>query len=213
MSMDLPPEAPGSEPAHPLEATVGIAGDTPAAAPVPATVGGGRFTRRGFGMRVLGGVGTLLAAAVGIPVAGMAVSPAFRSSLHWPFLAGAVPPTPRVTEWQSLGPVDSFEVGVPKLLPVTVPIEIQGAIEPTQVAVYVVRPDADSVTILDIHCTHMGCPLGWSQGAKRFLCPCHGGAFSMDGSAQAGPPPRAMDRYQALVANQAVWIGPLVEPA
>jgi Rieske Fe-S protein len=221
MSMDLPPETPGPEPAKlpdtPAETTAGttagIAGEMAAAAPVPANVTGGRFTRRGFVMRALGGVGTVLAAAVGIPVAGMAVSPAFRSSLHWPFLAGAVPPTPRITEWQSLGSVDSFEVGVPKLLPVTVPIEIQGAIEPTQVAVYVVRPDADSVTILDIHCTHMGCPLGWSQGAKRFLCPCHGGAFSIDGSAQAGPPPRAMDRYQALVANQAVWMGPLVEPA
>jgi menaquinol-cytochrome c reductase iron-sulfur subunit len=164
-------------------------------------------------MRALAGVGSVLAVAAGVPIVGLAASPAFRSSLHWPFLAGAVPPTPRSTGWQSLGPVGGFEIGVPKLLPVTVPVETQGTIESTQIAVYVVRPDADSVAILDIHCTHMGCPLGWSQGAKRFLCPCHGGAFSMDGTAQAGPPPRSMDRYQVLIANQAIWMGPLDEPA
>jgi len=174
---------------------------------------GGRTTRRTFVIRALAGVGAALAAAVGVPIAGLAASPAFRSSLRWPLLAGSVPPTPRTTGWTSLGPVGGFEVGVPKLLPVTVPVEVQGATESTQIAVYVVRPDAGSVNILDIHCTHMGCPVGWSQGAKRFLCPCHGGAFTADGAREAGPPPRPLDRYQALVANQEVWMGPLVEPA
>ncbi len=174
---------------------------------------GSRVTRRTFVLRALAGVGAALATAIGIPIAGLAVAPAIRSSLRWPLLAGAVPPTPRTTGWTSLGPVDGFEVGVPKLLPVTVRVEVQGATESTQIAIYVVRLDAGSVNILDIHCTHMGCPVGWNQGAKRFLCPCHGGAFTADGARQAGPPPRPLDRYQALVANQEVWMGPLVEPA
>jgi len=164
-------------------------------------------------MRALAGVGAALATAIGVPIAGLAAAPALRPSLRWPLLAGSVPPTPRTTGWVSLGPVDGFEIGAPKFLPVTVPVEGQGATEPTQIAVYVVRPDAESVSILDIHCTHMGCPVGWSPGAKRFLCPCHGGAFTTDGAREAGPPPRPLDRYQALVANQEVWMGPLIEPA
>jgi quinol---cytochrome c reductase iron-sulfur subunit, bacillus type len=173
---------------------------------------GGRFTRRAFVVRVLAGVSAALAAALAVPVAGLAAGPALKSRIRWPFLGGSIPPTPRATGWRSIGPVSGFEVGVPTFITVTLPVNVQGATEPTPVAVYVVRPDQDSVLILDLHCTHMGCPVSWSQGAKRYLCPCHGGAFAADGTRVVGPPPRRLDRYQALVANQVVWMGPLIEP-
>ena len=173
---------------------------------------GGRLTRRAFVGRLLGGVGAAIGVALAAPVVGLAAGPVLKDRLRWPFLGGAIPPTPRASGWRMIGPVSTFEPGVPKLMTVTLPVAVAGVTESTQVAIYVVRPAPDRIEILDIHCTHMGCPVSWSQGAKRYLCPCHGGAFTAEGARVEGPPPRSLDRYQALVANQEVWMGPLVEP-
>lgn len=202
---DLPAEpAPAGEVAQDLTADV-----TPAHSPATPER---PWARRTFVVRALGGVGAVLAAAVAVPVAGMAAAPA-RGSLRFPILSGSVAPTPRATGWTNLGPLSNFPIGEPTLLPVTVQVEIAGVVQDAQVAVYVVRPHDQSVVIMDIHCTHMGCPVGWSSGAKRFLCPCHGGAFTADGVNVAGPPPRRLDRYEAIIANQEVWMGQLIEEA
>jgi len=178
--------------------------------PVP----GRPWARRTFVLRALAAIGAALAAVVAIPVAGLASAPATKSPLRWSLLAGSIAPTPRSTGFVNLGPLSNFAVGgVPTLLPVTVPVEIGGAATEAQIAVFVSRPHDQTVVIMDIHCTHMGCPVGWSAGAKRFLCPCHGGAFTADGHQESGPPPRPLDRYQAIIANQQVWMGPLIEGA
>ena len=172
------------------------------------------WARRTFVLRALGAIGAALAAVVAIPVAGLASAPATKSPLRWSLLAGSIAPTPRSTGFVNLGPLNNFPVGgAPVLLPVTVPVVIGGAATEAQIAVFVSRPHDQSVVIMDIHCTHMGCPVGWSVGAKRFLCPCHGGAFTADGRQESGPPPRPLDRYQAIIANQQVWMGPLIEGA
>jgi len=172
------------------------------------------WARRTFVLRALGAIGAALAAVVAIPVAGLASAPATKSPLRWSLLAGSIAPTPRSTGFVNLGPLNNFPVGgAPVLLPVTVPVVIGGAAQDAQIAVFVSRPHDQSVVIMDIHCTHMGCPVGWSVGAKRFLCPCHGGAFTADGHQESGPPPRPLDRYQAIIANQQVWMGPLIEGA
>ena len=172
------------------------------------------WARRTFVLRALGAIGAALAAVVAIPVAGLASAPATKSPLRWSLLAGSIAPTPRSTGFVNLGPLNNFPVGgAPVLLPVTVPVVIGGTAQDAQIAVFVSRPHDQSVVIMDIHCTHMGCPVGWSVGAKRFLCPCHGGAFTADGHQESGPPPRPLDRYQAIIANQQVWMGPLIEGA
>ena len=172
------------------------------------------WARRTFVLRALSAMGAAVAAVVAIPVVGLAMAPAMRRSQRWSLMAGSVAPTARTTGFVNLGPLSNFPVGgAPTLLPVTVPVEIAGTTQDTQIAVYVARTHDQSVEIMDIHCTHMGCPVGWSVGAKRFLCPCHGGAFTADGHQESGPPPRPLDRYQAIIANQEVWMGPLIEEA
>ena len=49
---------------------------------------------------------------------------------------------------------------------------------------------------LAIHrkCTHLGCTVHWDAPQNMFLCACHGGAFALDGTVKAGPPPRPMDQ-------------------
>ena len=128
------------------------------------------WARRTFVLRALGAIGAALAAVVAIPVAGLASAPATKSPLRWSLLAGSIAPTPRSTGFVNLGPLNNFPVGgAPVLLPVTVPVVIGGAAQDAQIAVFVSRPHDQSVVIMDIHCTHMGCPVGWSVGAKRFL--------------------------------------------
>ena len=203
---------PAETAADTADASAAVAAEAapPQSPPVPTRP----WARRTFVLRTLGAIGAGLAAVVAIPVAGLASAPASKSPLRWSLLAGSVAPTPRSTGFVNLGPLTNFPVGgAPTLLPVTVPVEIGGVAQDAQIAVYVARPHDQSVVILDIHCTHMGCPVGWSVGAKRFLCPCHGGAFTADGHQESGPPPRPLDRYQAIIANQEVWMGPLIEGA
>ena len=214
----IPVAAPKTEPpADPGGASPAAEAGSPeveTAPPLSPSTPAPPWARRAFVLRTLGAAGVALAAVVAIPVAGLASALAIRRPLRWPLLAGSIAPTPRSTEFVNLGPLSSFPIGgAPTLLPVTVPVEIGGVTQDARIAVYVERLHDQSVVIMDIHCTHMGCPVGWSEGAKRFLCPCHGGAFTGDGHSESGPPPRPLDRYQAIIANQQVWMGPLVEGA
>ena len=46
----------------------------------------------------------------------------------------------------------------------------------------------DTVTILDISCTHMSTTLNFNDAEKTWDCPAHGGRFSTDGKLLEGPP-------------------------
>lgn len=46
----------------------------------------------------------------------------------------------------------------------------------------------DSVTILDISCTHMTTELNFNDAEKTWDCPAHGGRFAFDGTLLEGPP-------------------------
>jgi Rieske Fe-S protein len=79
-----------------------------------------------------------------------------------------------------------------------------------------------SFTIISNRCAHLGCPTqpqGLPGDEKKitaanrevsitqvasvsgFQCPCHGGAYDSEGNRIAGPPVRALDRYQYLVRD------------
>jgi menaquinol-cytochrome c reductase iron-sulfur subunit len=49
------------------------------------------------------------------------------------------------------------------------------------------------ITVLSSICPHLGCPVNWHPDESRFICPCHGGIFDIDGRHTSGPPPRGMD--------------------
>jgi Rieske Fe-S protein len=42
-------------------------------------------------------------------------------------------------------------------------------------------------------CPHLGFRFNWDDGAKRFICPCHGSQFDIVGEKTAGPAPRGLD--------------------
>jgi Rieske Fe-S protein len=79
-----------------------------------------------------------------------------------------------------------------------------------------------SFTIISNRCAHLGCPVqanGPSLGKTvkthgqngavdlvptqpaGFGCPCHGGQYDTEGNRTAGPPVRALDRYEYKIDN------------
>jgi Rieske Fe-S protein len=88
--------------------------------------------------------------------------------------------------------------------------------------------DVPSFTIISSRCAHMGCPtqpqgppgakpkeITTSSGAvtlqqvqaSGFGCPCHGGAYDAEGNRTAGPPVRALDRYEFAIKNGKLILG------
>jgi cytochrome b6-f complex iron-sulfur subunit len=59
-------------------------------------------------------------------------------------------------------------------------------------------------------CTHLGCIVKWNSSTKEFFCPCHAGVFAQDGKVVSGPPSRALDRLNVIVAGDAVSVKGMV---
>jgi Rieske Fe-S protein len=88
-----------------------------------------------------------------------------------------------------------------------------------------------SITILSNRCAHLGCPVqpngpvfdnkkkterrkGGEEvtliptlPAGGFGCPCHGGQYDPEGNRTAGPPVRALDRYEYSIVDGRVVLG------
>jgi menaquinol-cytochrome c reductase iron-sulfur subunit len=58
-------------------------------------------------------------------------------------------------------------------------------------------------------CPHLGCYYGWSDAQNRFMCPCHGSQYTLNGTHIAGPAPRGLDPLPLREQNGAAevtWI-------
>jgi Rieske Fe-S protein len=161
------------------------------------------------------GLGALIGAAITLPVAWFAIVPAFEGEKQ---------------DEVDLGPLDNFPEGEWR---VTTFMEnpVQGQV--TRRTAFVryngLLRGEPSFTIISNHCAHLGCPVqpgGPIDDQKRqevktaqevvtlipttpaaFSCPCHGGAYDTEGNRTAGPPVRALDRYQFSIRNGHLWIG------
>jgi menaquinol-cytochrome c reductase iron-sulfur subunit len=67
--------------------------------------------------------------------------------------------------------------------------------------VYVSKDAKGELVVLSAVCTHLGCTVPWVEKEKKFICPCHLGAFSPEGKLLGGPPPRDMDRLETKVED------------
>src|SRR6202011_3718767 len=66
-------------------------------------------------------------------------------------------------------------------------------------AVYVTKDSQGQLRVLTSICPHLGCTVPWSKEKKQFICPCHGGTLSADGSGVSGPSQRGMDTLETSV--------------
>jgi Rieske Fe-S protein len=152
------------------------------------------------------GIGALIGGIVTIPALGFMVAPAFVNQ-H-----------PKKVD---LGPIDNFDENQ-FVIATFMRDPAQG--EVSRRTAYIrnngATPKGPSFTIISNRCAHLGCPVqpngpilsdqekkqrvaGGEQvditpmiPAGGFGCPCHGGQYDQEGNRTAGPPVRALDRYE-----------------
>jgi menaquinol-cytochrome c reductase iron-sulfur subunit len=67
--------------------------------------------------------------------------------------------------------------------------------------VYITKDQRNQLSVLTSICPHLGCTVPWNKEKKQFICPCHGGTFSADGSRVSGPSQRGMDTLETYVED------------
>ena len=154
-------------------------------APASATAEG--LTRRDVLQASAAGVLGVMALAIGGPIVGAVLSPALRSRAS--------------EEWSDLGPLEEFPVE--KMVEKRYEAAGSGAARGERMprTAYVLRKADGALQVLSPSCTHLGCPVRWSETSRKFLCPCHGGFFDERGKNVGGPPKRPLDQLEARVRD------------
>ncbi|MEI6915532.1 MAG: Rieske 2Fe-2S domain-containing protein [Armatimonadota bacterium] len=138
----------------------------------------------------------IIAAAVGIPLVGLFLAPVFVK---------------RRVLWLPLGKVSD----VPKEQPCKFTysyIKQDGWFEKTVYGTaYAIHSKSGELTVLSNICTHLGCGVRWDPEKSAFVCPCHNGVYSYDGSVMSGPPPKPLPRFACKVSSGQIEI--LIEGA
>ena len=157
------------------------------------------------------GLGALIGGIVSVPALGFMIAPAFVD---------------QAPEDVDLGPISDFPEGK---WAITTFIRDPAEGEVSRRTAYIrnngVVNDLPSFTIISNRCAHLGCPVqpnGPVFDARKkqhkspdggevtiiptipaggFGCPCHGGNYDSEGNRTAGPPVRALDRYEFEIRN------------
>ena len=140
---------------------------------IPGAFEGETVTRRRFMTGTVHGAGMLMTAGFALPALAFAIGPIFKD---------------QSLGWQTVGYPDQFPTD--NYIPVV--IEIAAGIgEAGKSTVYVRKrnPSIDRspanqynqwIAITN-RCAHLGCPVSWVPAAQRFVCPCHGGVYDLEG--------------------------------
>ena len=169
-----------------------------------------RFPRSVFLEMSTLGLGAVIGGIVTVPAIGFAVLPAFLKQ-HSPEV--------------DLGPITDFPEGQ---YVVATFLRNPSEGEISRRTAYIrnngLVSGKPSFTCISNRCAHLGCPVqpggpvfdSKKQTVKTkngevdlipalpaagFICPCHGGAYDQEGNRTAGPPVRALDRYEFLIRD------------
>ncbi|MBI4320062.1 MAG: ubiquinol-cytochrome c reductase iron-sulfur subunit [Chloroflexi bacterium] len=157
---------------------------------------GGEVSRRRLIAQALGAIGAFFAGIIGIPLIRFITFP----------IAEKIPEV-----WSEVGPVSDFPEGQVKLADISPVYKQLLSEDPGKRTVYVLHKGNGEFVCYHFHCTHVGCPVRWVEGAQRFFSPCHGGVFDKDGRVLAGPPPRPLDRHEVKVENGILYAGAIYQ--
>ena len=158
------------------------------------------------------GLGALIGGLITVPVAGFAVLPSFLDQKQHKVDMGPVDKFVQNRWYVSTFTVDPAEGEVSRR---TAFIRNNGFVADPQT-----KQQVASFTIISNHCVHLGCPVQANGPTGEILkepkikertangeltldpvvpagygCPCHGGQYDPEGNRIAGPPVRALDRY------------------
>ena len=201
-----------------VEAGTGQIGPPATAGPdaMPHPAPGERFPRSRFLEFSTLGLGGVIGGLITVPVAGFALLP--------PFLA-------QKKHEVDMGPVADYKEGqwyvaTFNLDPSEGAVDRRTAFVRNNGSLAVGAKQVPSFTLISNRCAHLGCPVqangpsGAILGLKNqtehgangpielvptvpagFGCPCHGGQYDTEGNRTAGPPVRALDRFDYEIKN------------
>jgi len=183
---------------------------------MPHPAPGERFARSKFLEGATLGLGGVIGGLITVPVAGFAVLPAFLGQKRHEVDMGVAADYKEGQWYVATFNFDPSEGAVNRR---TAFIRNNGAIKSG-------GQQVPSFTIISNRCAHLGCPVqangpsGQILGLKNqtekgangpvsltptvpagFGCPCHGGQYDTEGNRTAGPPVRALDRYEYEIKN------------
>ncbi len=147
--------------------------------------------RRRFLQKLTLSLSGFMGALVAIPWVGFVLSPVLRD-------------TP--TAWRAVGTVEDFPVQSTVKVTYFDAEAHPWAGFAAETAAWLRRESEEDFVAFSTYCSHVGCPVRWEEGARLFMCPCHGGAFYEDGSVAAGPPPQPLAQYPVRVRDGTVEI-------
>jgi menaquinol-cytochrome c reductase iron-sulfur subunit len=171
------------------------------------------YTRSKFLEGATLGLGAVIGGIVTLPALGFAVIPAFVDQDY-----------PDV----DLGPLDNYPEDEWRIATFTSdPAKGSVSRRTAFVRYNGLRDEVPSFTIISNRCVHLGCPTqpqgppGEPQDVETskapvtlvptqpsgFGCPCHGGAYDIEGNRVAGPPVRSLDRYEFSIIDGSLWLG------
>jgi Rieske Fe-S protein len=179
--------------------------------PVPST-----SSRQGFLIGSTLALGGVIGALVTIPPVFLALIPPFLKQSKKPVDLGPISQWPE-NQWK----ITTF---------VLVPSQGEVMRRTAYIRYNGLLGRSPSFTIISNRCAHLGCPvqpLGLLTGQPKtittepgedvttqevlavsgFSCPCHGGAYDTEGNRIAGPPVRALDRYEFSIKNGHLILG------
>ena len=147
--------------------------------------------RRTFFKVFMAAIGGLISLAMGVPLIGFAISPAFRRASK---------------KWVDLGIVDLLKGSRYKKLNYVFQAK-DGWVETNKKrSVYVTDQGDGDFVVYSRVCSHLGCLVRWDEGKDQFLCPCHGAIFDSAGNVLAGPPPRPMEKLPVKVEDGVLYV-------
>src|SRR6202023_3685001 len=141
------------------------------------------LSRRGLFMKLGILFNGLVASALAVPVVGFVLSSITRGRSN-AYLA-----------WVPLGSVSEFPEGETRLATFRNPNVMPTDGKTVDTACWVRRVGGDRFQVFAVNCAHLGCPVRWFPQSALFMCPCHGGAYYIDGSRASGPPERGLFEY------------------
>jgi Rieske Fe-S protein len=210
--MRTEPQPPAEEP-EPVAAPVRGAGP---AVPEPGEGEVIRYPRSKFLEASTLGLGALIGVVVTAPVLGFTLLPPFIKQGHDQIDVGSIEDFPENQYVIATFMLRPEEGEVSRR---TAYIRNNGLLD-----------DVPSFTILSNRCVHLGCPVQVNglpidedketqvnegqrvtriptAAAAGFGCPCHGGQYDNEGNRTAGPPVRALDRYEFEIDNGRLLLG------
>ena len=153
-------------------------------------------SRRGFYAIIINGLGAIMAGAVAIPAA---------------FYLLVKPKSSGVSDLVEAADVSGLATGKPQEV-IFSHTRIDGWKQVKErTTAWVVKTAAGDTVAYSPQCTHLGCAYHWEEASNKFVCPCHGSEFSLDGKVLTGPAPRPLDRLMSRVEDGKLLIGSQVE--